>query len=84
MADTHSRRAAENEESHVTTKATETTTREDAMALETRMPDILDDVLGQLSQVGVERILKLAGEMTAARLAAPPDGHLALRQGERN
>jgi len=62
----------------------DTTIREDPAALETRLPDILDEVLGQLSQVGVERILKLAGEMTAARLAQPPDAHLALRQGERN
>jgi len=68
----------------VKTNATETTTREAPAALETHLPDILDDVLGQLSRVGVERILKLAGEMTAARLAAPPTAHLAQEPAERN
>ena len=68
----------------MTTKVSQTTTREDPAALETHLPDILDEVLGQLSQVGVERILKLAGEITAARLAQSPTAHLVQEQAERN
>lgn len=68
----------------MTTKATETMTREDSTTLETRLPDILDDVLGQLSQVGVDRILQLAGEMVEARLAQSPTAHVSPRPADRN
>ena len=55
-----------------------------AGGLESRVPDLLDEVLARLSQVGVEQLLKLAGEMTAARLQAPSDAHLVGGPAEKN
>jgi hypothetical protein len=55
-----------------------------AGGLESRMPPILDEVLARLSHVGVEQLLKLAAEMTAARLEASPQAHLAAGPNGKN
>ncbi len=65
-------------------KATRTVPCDEEATLDDRLPEILDEVLGQLSQVGVDRILQLAGEMVRARMAEPPTAHLAPRSGEQN
>lgn len=52
--------------------------------LEERMPALIDDVLGRLSDVGVRNILDLARAMVEARLAAPEAAHLAARSVDQN
>jgi hypothetical protein len=63
---------------------TETTQRDPRTDLDEHLPEILDDVLGRLSQVGVERLLALAAEMVEARVDAPPTAHLAPGAGQQN
>ena len=53
-------------------------------AIEDRLPEMLDDVLGRLSEVGVHGLLKLAEAMVEARRAASPTAHLAPASVERN
>lgn len=52
--------------------------------LEERVPELLDDVLGRLSAVGVRRIMALAGAMVEARIEAPATAHLAPTESEQN
>jgi len=48
----------------------------DRVTLEARLPQMLDETLSRLSQVGVERILALAAALAEARAAAPATAHL--------
>lgn len=66
------------------TSATKTVDSGSQATLEDRLPGMLDDVLGRLSQVGVERILRLAAEMVEARLTASATAHVEPGRGERN
>ena len=59
------------------TKPAETVDRPAEANLETRLPVLIDQTLAQLTQVGVQRILQLAGEMAQARLDEPLAAHLA-------
>jgi len=53
-------------------------------SLEERMPALIDDVLGRLSDVGVRNLLDLARAMVEARLAAPEAAHLTTRGVDQN
>ena len=65
------------------TQATETGNSA-STTLEERVPELLDDVLGRLSAVGVQRILALAGAMVEARIEAPATAHLSPTESEQN
>ena len=65
-------------------KAAQTVEQENGATLEQRLPELLDDVLGRLSEVGVERILELARRMVEARFEQSPVAHLAPGQTQRN
>lgn len=64
--------------------ATRTTEAGGDTTLEDRLPELLDDVLGRLSDVGVARLVELAREATAARMDRPAAAHLAAGAGEEN
>lgn len=67
-----------------TSETREVTDSPAASQLEERMPAMIDDVLGRLSEVGVRSILDLARAMVEARLAAPEGAHLAARSVDQN
>ena len=58
--------------------------RDEDLTLEQQLPELLDEVLGRLSQVAVDRILELAGELAEARAAEPATAHLVPTPNERN
>jgi len=76
--------AAGQRERNVTERIEAAVEQQVATELEDRLPEILDQVLGRLSEVGVQGILKLAEAMVEARGAASPTAHLVPSAAERN
>lgn len=66
------------------TRTAEHVQRQEVGTTEDRMNEILDDVLGRFSEVGIQRLLELAGHMVEARIADGPNAHVEVGQGERN
>lgn len=52
-----------------------------AGTLHDRLPEMIDQALGRLHEIGIERILKLAEAMVEQRLSQPANAHLTSTAG---